>query len=384
MIKVNCQVNFEFLLEHHQNTRALLLEGGSRSGKTTDTCQFLVWYCLNNTGKVITVGRDTLTTLRATLLIDFKQVLRWWGRSEQLVGVNPQITINDNLIRFIGTNDDLMKTHGLTQDVFWLNEAMNISKDTIDQLEQRTSEFFILDYNPSALEHHIYEMELRDDVKLLKTTVLDNAFAPLEAKKKILSYEPTPKNIALGTADQYKWEVYGLGKRAVQDGLVFPNWETYSIEPDGYDLKIYGLDFGYTNDPTACVEVLVNGNNIFVKELIYETGLGNADIADRLKDLDKNCYIVADSAEPKSIDELRMLGLSVTGSIKGADSIRNGIAKIKSKKIHLHVNSDNLIKEFKSYQYKKDRQSNKILNIPIEGKDHLIDALRYSLTLFNI
>ena len=161
MREINVQKNFKFLKDNHENTRGLLLEGGSRSGKTTDTCQFLIWYCLHNTGKVITVGRDTLTTLRATLLLDFKQVLKWWGRDEKVVGVNPYIEINNNLIRFIGTNDDLMKTHGLTQDVFWLNEAMNISKDTIDQLEQRTSDFFILDYNPSAKKHHIYDMDKR-------------------------------------------------------------------------------------------------------------------------------------------------------------------------------------------------------------------------------
>lgn len=382
MREINVQKNFKFLKDNHETTRGLLLEGGSRSGKTTDCCQFLIYYCLNNTGKVITVGRDTLTTLRATLLLDFKQVLKWWGCSESVVGVNPHIEINNNLIRFIGTNDDLMKTHGLTQDVFWLNEAMNISKDTIDQLEQRTSDFFILDYNPSAKKHHIYDMDKRDDVRLLKTTVLDNAFVPEQARKKILSYEPTPQNIEMGTADEFKWEVYGLGKRTSLDGIIFQHYQTFDIKPTEYDLKIYGLDFGYSQDPTAVVECIISGNNLYLTELLYENGLLNSDIVNKL-DLDNDCYIVCDSAEPKSIDELRLSGLNAVRAKKGRDSINWGINKIKSYKVHINSNSKNLLNEFDSYKWAMDRY-NTIKNVPEDKNNHLIDATRYALSLFNI
>jgi phage terminase large subunit len=383
VIKVNCQINFEFLVENHETTRGILLEGGSRSGKTTDCCQFLVWYCLHNTGKVITVGRDTLTTLRATLLLDFKQVLRWWGREEKTTGVNPQIEINGNLIRFIGTNDDLMKTHGLTQDVFWLNEAMNISKDTIDQLEQRTSDFFILDYNPSAKQHHIYDMDKREDVKLLKTTVLDNAFVPIQARNKILSYEPTPKNIQLGTADEYKWEVYGLGKRTSLEGLIFQHYEICDAMPNEYDLKIYGLDFGFSNDPCAVVECIISGNNLYIKELLYETNLLNDEIAQRL-DLDEDCYLMCDSAQPKDVHELRAkYDLNAVGAKKPKGSVNSGINAIKSYKINLFKDSENLINEFNTYKWAMDRQQN-LKDLPEDKNNHLIDATRYALSLFNI
>jgi phage terminase large subunit len=369
----------------------ITLEGGSRSGKTTDACQFIVWYCLHNTGKVITVGRDQLTALRQTLLIDFKQVLKWWGRTEKVIGVNPYIEINGNLIRFIGTNDDLMKTHGLTQDVFWLNEAMNISKDTIDQLEQRTSEFFIIDYNPSAKKHHIYSMEKRPDVVICKSTVLDNSFVPTKARNKILSYEPTKDNIELGTADEYKWQVYGLGKRTSLEGLIFTTFNTFEETPKDYDLKIYGLDFGYSNDPSACVEVIISGSNLYITELLYEVGLTNRDLLRVLdKEINRDNYVVCDSAEPKSITELRMgdedkgiVGLSALGAKKGGGSINWGINKIKSYKVHLNSKSLNLIDEFESYKWKTDR-TNELLAVPEDKNNHLIDAIRYALSLYKL
>lgn len=396
-VRVNCQTNFNFLLNNHKEKTGLLLEGGSRSGKTVDICQFIIWYAINNTGKTITVGRDTLVTLKSTLLIDFKKALIWWCRPEK-VKYDCTLEINGNLIRFVGVNDDIMKAHGLTQDVFWLNEAMNISKDTIDQLEQRTSDFFMLDYNPSAKQHHIYNMEKRPDCKIHKTTVLNNKFAPKKARAKILSYNPwnnedlhlkederrpNEENTKNKTADVFKWKVYGLGERAVQEGLVYPEWSTYEDEPEGFDWVNVGLDFGFTNDPTACVQIKKVENNLYFKQLIYETGLVNQDIKDRLEGkISKDAYLVCDSAQPQSIAELVMLDLTAIRCTKGAGSILSGINTVKGHNLFVHKDSKDIINELEAYKYKKDNSTGIMLNNPQDKDNHAMDAIRYGVTLY--
>ena len=291
-----------------------------------------------------------------------------------------------SLIRGVGLNDDILLLHGLTQDVFWINEAMNVSKDTFDQLEQRTSRFWICDYNPSATDSWIYDVARRPDVAFFKSTIADNPFAPAASVRKIRSYEPTAENIANGTADPFKWSVYGLGERAVDEAAIFPVILTYTQEPEGYDLQVFGGDFGFTDDPTVLVQVKIDGRNIYCREIFRSVGLVNQEIAILAAPYADEVQ-VWDSSEMKSIQELRLAGINAIPATKGPDSIIFGIQKLRGMVIHIHSDSEELRKEFKGYRYAKGRNGEWLRDshskqIPIDKNNHGIDAVRYAVTKY--
>lgn len=389
--QIQATVNFEFLIEEYEKgTKGCLLLGGTRSGKTYSAVQFIFWYCLTNTGKRIAVCRDTLTNLKRTTLEDFKSVAYGFNDVEAIypkLKINKSdlfCEINGNRIEFIGLKDDPMRVYGLPTDLFYINEAVSTYKFTFNQLEQRCREFWILDCNPSEYKSWVYDLNRRDDVRELKTTYKDNLFLPQTIIKSIEGYEPTPENIEKGTADQRMWNIYGLGIRTALEGLIFDSFDTFAIKPDEYDLRVFGLDFGYSNDPTAFVEVLISGHNLYVTELLYKTGLVNSDIHAEISGyLQDDDIIVCDSAEPKSIMELKILGLNALSAKKGRDSINWGINKIKEYKVHLNVQSVNLIDEFESYKWATDRTGEQ-KTVPEDKNNHLIDALRYALSIYNI
>ena len=376
--------NFDFISKNYLSKTGICLEGGSRSGKTWDTIAFICWYVNTHTGKVITIGRDKLTVLRKTLLVDWQQIAPRFGITE-LNRSEMNLTYNGNLIRFVGLNDDIMAAHGLTQDIFWVNESMSISRDTFDQLEQRTADFWILDYNPSSSIHWLYDLEKREDTALHRSTVLDNPFAPRKVREKILSYEPTERNKELGTADSYKWKVYGLGIRAQAEETVFKQWQYFDEAPEQYDFRVLGLDFGYSNDPSALIECIIDGNNLYLTELLYEAGKTNPDLAKMIKPyVGNDTYVVADSAEPKSIAELIRADIPVIAAQKGQGSVSYGIDKLKSYKLWVNKKSVNLQNEFVNYKFKKDDKTGRVLNQPVDEWNHLIDAARYAITKFNL
>jgi len=380
---MNIQVskNFDILQTNCSDKRGVILEGGSRSGKTYAIIQFLTIYLLENQGVTITIGRETLTDIKDTILPDMFEIFQTlgvlsrpdykWNKSEK------HISFNGNLIRYIGVNDNPNKTHGLKQNIFWLNEIMPIDKFTFDQLEQRTTDFWILDYNPSSTIHWAYDVaDKREDVLLFKSTVLDNPFVPEEVKKKILGYEPTERNKILGTADEFLWKVYGQGERADAENKIFTNYDLFEVAPREYDYKFYGLDFGYANDPNGMVETIISGNNIYITEILYEKGLLNGDIAEIIKPIVQGELVFCDSAEPKSIADLRLnYDIMSVPAKKGAGTIIEGIKRIKSFKIHLNKKSLNLQSEFQNYSYIE--KAGKL--VPQDKFNHLIDALRYSL-----
>jgi len=247
----------------------------------------------------------------------------------------------------------------------------------------RCRRFWIGDYNPKFVNHWVFNRILnRPDVNYCHSTFLDNPFISKIEREKILSYQPTEENKINGTVDAYMWNVYGLGLRCVSDHIVFRRWQECDSMPDDYELKVYGMDFGYMADPSTLIEIRVVGNNLYCKELLYKTGLLNKDIYDNIKDIiDYNTYIVADSAEPKSIVELRILGLPIIEATKGPDSIKYGVNKILQYNLFIEKNSLNLQNEIRNYQYMIDKQGN-VLNIPVDKDNHLIDPLRYALTKF--
>jgi len=314
---------------------------------------------------------------------DFEELIKLYK-----LPVTPAININrpdqtyylyGNEIAFIGIDEE-QKLFGRKQDCFWLNEIMEMNKKSFDQIEMRTTIGGWADYNPRSTNHWVYGLEKRDDVEFIHSTMLDNPYLPSTIIDKILSYKPTEANIRAGTASEYMWNVYGIGKRTSLEGLVFPKWDLY--ENVTVDWEIYGLDFGFTNNPTALVWIGGTWDSIYWKELIYETGLNNQQIAARFEQLGlKKGYdiIIADSAEPKSIDELCRQGWIVKPAAKGPDSVIHGIQLLQSKKHFLHKDSLNLQKEFKSYIFETNKDGTAI-NKPVKDNDHAIDAGRYAIT----
>ena len=173
--------------------------------------------------------------------------------------------------------------------------------------------------------------------------------------------------------------MYGLGEVGRLEGLVFPDWKIAPEWPRKFKRSRYGMDFGYTNDPTTLVEVGIHENGLYVQEYFYEPGLTNPDIADMLQTvgIQSNDLILADSSEPKSIEEIRKLGFNIVACEKGAGSVMHGIDSMKRYKIFVHPASKNVISEFSQYTWKKDRNG-KPLNVPIDKFNHAIDASRYA------
>lgn len=344
--------------------------------------QFFILKALQGDMKTLTIARSKLTWVKTTLLKDFQEITQKYQ-----VPVTPNINpnrqdqvydINGCEFAFFGL-DYPQKLHGRKQDWVWLNEVIEIDKKSFDQLEMRTTKGMILDYNPSDDSHWVFNLQLRPDVTVIRSTQLDNPFLEQTIRNKIYSYDPANIiNVQNGTADSYMWEVYGLGKKAKLEGAVFTNWDIVDTIPEDANYRGNGLDFGYTNDPTSLVELYTMDNEIFLNQLIYETKMLNVDIANRMNDLkvSKSATIFADSAEPKSIDELVKYGFNVKAVDKGNDSINFGIDIMKGYKIHITKKSIDLENELRKYKWSEDKNG-KALNKPIDDFNHAIDASRY-------
>jgi phage terminase large subunit len=430
--RITTTSNFEFIQSSfieakklsvkEQRTRLLIpdrlkgigLEGASRTGKSWDISVFICHYVGTYKGKQINICRDHLKKLKSTFYETFKKVWSYqFGYPRDVFNKSAtDIDFNDNTIRFVGVNDDIMTAHGLESDLLIINEAMGVEKESINQLEQRCNDFFIYDYNPSAVESYLYDKEIDPSYRLHKTTIFDNPYAPANAKAKILSYAHpdvqddhvaakagyTPeawkalkeRNLELKTAHKYNWEVYGLGVRAVGEDAIFSDWHEYEEEPanSSLDWVHVGGDFGFKTDPTAAVRVKKQGNNLYLKELIYETGLLNPDIAVKLRHLGEDkARSIWDRAEEKSIFELRSMDVDAWYSEKGPGSLSFGIQKMHQFNVHIHKDSVNLKNEFQKYRWAKDRAGNYKRNtfgkrIPVDKDNHLIDATRYVLLYY--
>jgi phage terminase large subunit len=391
--------------------KAVGLEGASRAGKSWDICVFICDYLDTFQNKVINIFRGALSTLRLSTFETLKKVFTAFKMpTSQFNKTTKKITYNKNTINFIGANDDLEKLKGIEGDISWVNECFEVAKESFLQILQRTSEFLILDYNPSAVDIYLYDLELREDYRLHKTTIFDNPYAPISEKQQILSYAHPDSgdndiaekagysikewltfkegNVLRGTANLFMWQVYGLGKRSVSEDIIFNNWELYTEEPKGYEWKLYGGDWGYSQDPTVLVQVKKDGNNIYVKELIYEKGLLNQDIANLMI---ANNWIdevsMWDSSEPKSIAELQVNNIPADGAQKGDGSIIWGIQNIQAHKVFIHATSENVINEFKKYTWAKRpngeyKRNTKGKRMPVDKYNHSIDAIRYALSRY--
>ena len=255
------------------------------------------------------------------------------------------------------------------RDYLFINEANGISLELFNELHLRTRERVFIDYNPNN-EFWVHEHLIgKPNCKLLITDHRHNPFLSDKIREKIE---------ALKERDIELWKVYARGITGRIEGMVFKNWERCFIFPKDSKLIGYGMDFGFTNDPTTLIEIRENGGELFIKQLIYETGLTNQDISARLTQLgiSQSDDIVADSAEPKSIEELRRMGWRVEGAQKGKDSINNSIDILKRYKMNIVGDSGALVKELNSYKWKTGADG-KPMNEPIDYLNHALDAIRY-------
>lgn len=377
---------------HDDSVRVIVNEGSSRSTKTYSIIQNLLDVALNHTGLKITICRAKLTWLKATLMPDFYEILEQFHLYNPMNKKDNGLTyiLNGNEFSFIGL-DEAQKLHGRKQDIVWINEAIEAKQKSFTQLALRTTWKIILDYNPSTDSHWIYDTVIpRNDCKFIKSTYKDNLFLSQRIINEIERLKPTIENIKQGTADEVAWNIYGLGKRSAQRGLIFGYMNLVDEMPPLNECKknFYGLDFGYTNDPTTLTDIRLWRGGLYFRELIYRTGLVNIINAEnpnqdsieaellRLQ-IPFDAHIWADSAEPKSIQEIMLKGwFNFRGAKKGKDSIVHGIDIIKRYPSFITNDSINLIKERNNYKWavdKNDRATNK----PIDNFNHGFDGIRY-------
>ena len=359
--------------------------GGTSSSKTYSLMQVCFMRAIQNPGCVITVVGQDVPNLKKGAVRDAHNIVAATPKlADELLDYNKSNRIYEthagSIIEF-NSYDDAQDAKSGKRDFLFANEANGIPYPIFEELDVRTTQQTYIDFNPTAAfwaHERIYPDTAARD--WITSTFEHNPFIEPSVKRKILSYEPTPENIARGTANKYRWQVYGQGKLGRLEGLVFPDFETTTEWPEQYKWRCFGLDFGFTNDPTALVEIRYAHGALYWRELIYEKRLTNPKIARRLEQLGhpKNERIIADSAEPKSIKELKNKGWYVKGATKGQGSVNAGIDALQRYPIRVHASSKNLIEEFSSYTWQIDRDGNPT-NKPIDAYNHGIDAGRYAI-----
>lgn len=278
-----------------------------------------------------------------------------------------------NFVEFISV-DQPQKVRGRKRNILFINEANELTLEDWRQLLLRTTHRVILDFNPSDAFHWLYDEVIpRDDATLFKTTYLDNPFLEPEVIAEIERFKE---------GDPDFWRVYGLGERGVGRSIILTHWQGVDRIPSDWDLVAYGLDFGYTNDPSTLVGVWTDGHSLAVSELFYATGMTNADLAREIRNagVGRTDLLVADSAEPKSIDELRGAGFNIHPARKGPDSVRSGLDYLRSRPLLVTNSSVNLVKELQNYRWREDKNGHQLNEPEPRGWDHAIDALRYAAT----
>ena len=370
MKKIQTNVVFDHL--ELSQKRIIIEQGGTSSGKTFNILIWLIFaYCMRQTGKTVTIARKTYPALRSTAMRDFISILRHYELYNEANHnkSSSEYMLNGNLVEFISL-DQPTKVRGRKRDLLFVNEANELFWEDWQQLIFRTTGKIIIDYNPSDEFHWIYDkVKTREDADFYITTYKDNPFLEPEIVAEIERLKYTDENY---------WKVYGLGQVGAAKSLIFTINLTDAI-PDNARLLSYGMDFGYTNDPTTLVGVYLHDTNLYIDELLYRTNMTNQDIAKELDRLGigRRDEIYADSSEPKSIEEIYRMGWNIKPATKGQGSVNIGIDMLKRYAINVTKRSTNSIKEFRNYKWKEDKNGN-VLNEPVDLFNHSIDACRYA------
>ena len=348
-------------------------QGGTSSGKTYAIEQVLFCVACSSAKQVITIVGQDMPNLMAGPLRDalciynssaaLKAMVKTYSKTEKVFEFH-----NGTIMEF-KSYDNAQDAKSGKRDYLFVNEANGIEWAIYNELALRTKQKIFNDYNPNSAFWVHDNLIGKPGVQLIISDHRNNPF---------LSQLTRDKIEALKDVDTELWRVYARGLTGKITGLVLNNWHVCEKVPESAKLLAAGLDFGFTNDETGCILVYKQNGELWVNEVLYETGLTNPDISARLTaaKISKSVEIVADSAEPKSIEELRRLGWHVTGAKKGADSIKNSIDILKRYNLNITRQSINLRNELGRYKWKTDR-SGKPINEPVDSWNHLIDPLRY-------
>ena len=370
---ITFEVSPLFVANMNAKERTVVNQGGTSSGKTYSIMQVLYILAMQQGRQVVTVVGQDIPNLKVGAYRDAKTILE---SSKVLQGWFPTINEGERIIKCANGSIIEFKSYADAQDAkngkrdyLFVNEANGISYDVFWQLAIRTRKKIFLDYNPSARFWCHDEVIGREDTRLIISDHKKNPFLSDEEHARIEGIE-----------DPELWKVYARGLTGKIQGLVLTNWDIVDNLPPEYEWKMsaYGLDFGFTNDPSALEHVVLAHGELYIDELLYSTGLTNPDIAQRAHDngIDSQQQIIADCAEPKSIRELQAAGLWVTPSPKGQDSIVSGIDILKRYRLHVTRRSVGILSNLRSYQWGKDRDGN-MTNKPEDKNNHGIDAIRY-------
>ncbi len=357
--------------------RKKVIQGGTSAGKTYAILAVLI-HIAAKAKTEISVVSESIPHLRRGAMKDFGKVMQWTNRWRDEGWNKTLLTYtfaNGSTIEFFSADQEA-KLRGARRQVLYINEANNIEFEAYHQLAIRTSEAIYIDFNPVSEFWAHTEVLAEQDSELLVLTYRDNEALPATIRDDI---EAAQVKAATSTYWANWWKVYGLGEVGSLQGVVFDDWQQVDgIDFAGDKLVAIGLDWGYTNDPTAVVAVYKRGSAVLVHELMYSTGLTNQDIAEHLRKLGigRSWPIIADSAEPKSIEEVHRLGFNIHPATKGADSIRNSIDILKRQPLLVTRESTNLIKELRNYTWDTDK-TGASLGVPIDKYNHAIDAVRY-------
>lgn len=348
-----------------------IVQGGTSAGKTIAILLLLIQVAQTQK-KQISVVAESLPHLRKGAMREFMDIMRLHGYYKEENHSKGTYTYHfetGSYIEFFGVEDS-QKVRGPRRDILFINEANSVPYPTFRELYLRTRGVTILDYNP------ISEFWVHDE--LIPHTEHD--FLILTYKDNEALDQTTIDKIEALRRDENLWKVYGLGQVGSKEGQVYPEWPQIDTVPKEARLERRGLDYGYTNNPTAIVAVYKWNDALIFDEEEYRTGLQNQQIGDKLLSLtEPDTLIVPDSAEPKSNDELANRGLNISPAVKGPGSVNFGIDTVKQQKVYVTKRSTNIIKENRNYRWKQDKDG-KNLNAPQPLFDHAMDAIRYAVS----
>ena len=357
--------------------RKRVIQGGTSASKTFSILCVLIKQACRKKTEISIVG-ETVPHLRRGAIRDFIKIMIAKGIFVPARWNKTLLTYqfaNRSTIEFFSADQEA-RLRGARRQVLFINEANNIDFESYYQLAIRTSEAIYIDFNPTH-EFWAHTEVLREaDSELLILTYQDNEALP-DTIRKDIELNRTKAETSAYWANW--WKVYGLGQVGTLQGAIYEDFEVVEgIDVSRAKFVALGLDWGFSNDPTALVAIYRQGDCILVQELLYATGLTNQDIADKLRSLGitRAWEIVADSAEPKSIEEIYRLGFNIKPAEKGPDSVRNGIDILKRFKLQVTKDSTNLIKELRSYTWATDKEG-KNTGVPIDSFNHACDAMRY-------
>jgi phage terminase large subunit len=347
--------------------RFIINEGGSRSSKTYSLCQLMIIYCLQNNNKVVSVIRKTFPALRATVLRDFIEILKDIGIYKQEAHNKSEhiyTFANGSMIEFFSVDNE-QKIRGRKRDIAWLNEANELFFDDYTQINMRTEDKLIFDYNPSDSVSWLYELP-KDESTLIKSTYRDNPFLPESIKLQIEDLKRT---------DEALYQIYALGEKATSKSNIYSNWLFVTHRPARFVKYVYGLDFGY-NHPTALIRVYYCDNDIYIEPVIYESYLTTTMLIEKLGSLgiEQTVTILADYSRPEIIQEMNIAGYDVQNANK---VVKKGIDNLKT--FGVICQDDKAIKrEYENYKWKKIGDF--ITDEPVKLFDDAMDAIRYATT----